>query len=255
MENNHPKSVTKDYMSARNIIALLITLVILGATVYVAIEAIHISYMQDKMEGLKFVAQTLLPLWGTWIGTILAFYFSRENFDAATKSYQNIIESMKPEEKIAKISAKEAMIPLEKIIYLEYEETKTRTIRDILNDEKFRDFNRYVILNRDKTLKYMIHRSTFFRFLAEVSMGLVDIEKNTDDLIFSDMEEMASNAVKTMMYKGFNFISENSTLLDAKKAMDAIPECQDVFITKNGKPTEPILGLVTNNNILEYARV
>ena len=115
MENNNGNSPTKDYMSARNVIAFLITLVILVATVYVAIVAVRISSEQDRMEGLKFVAQTLLPLWGTWIGTILAFYFSRENFDAATKSYQNIIESMKPEEKIAKIMAKDAMLPLEKI--------------------------------------------------------------------------------------------------------------------------------------------
>ncbi len=255
MENNNGNSPTKDYMSARNVIAFLITLVILVATVYVAIVAVRISSEQDRMEGLKFVAQTLLPLWGTWIGTILAFYFSRENFDAATKSYQNIIESMKPEEKIAKIMAKDAMLPLEKITYLDYDETKTRTIRDILDDERFREYNRYAILNRDKTLKYIIHRSTFYRFLAEVSMGIVPIEKNTDDLTFSDMEEQASDAVKAMMYKGFNFIAENSTLLDAKKAMDAITECQDVFVTKSGKATEPILGLITNNKILDYARV
>lgn len=80
--------------------------------------------------------------------------------------------------------AKDAMLPLEKITYLDYDETKTRTIRDILDDERFREYNRYAILNRDKTLKYIIHRSTFYRFLAEVSMGIVPIEKNTDDLTF-----------------------------------------------------------------------
>lgn len=62
MENNNGNSPTKDYMSARNVIAL-ITLVILVATVYVAIVAVRISSEQDRMEGLKFVAQTLLPLW------------------------------------------------------------------------------------------------------------------------------------------------------------------------------------------------
>ncbi len=252
MEENNPPSIYQSW-KARNVIALIITLVILGATVFVAIEAIN--NQANSKSGLEFVAQTLLPLWGTWIGTILAFYFSRENFEAATQSYQNIIRSMKPEEKIASIPAKEAMLPLEKIVYLEYEETLARSLSDILADERFKDYNRYVILNKDKSLKYMIHRTTFFRFVAEVSLGLTEVARNSKELTLREMEEQASDAVKALMYKGFTFVAESASLLDAKKAMDAIPECQDVFITRNGKPTEPILGLITNNRILDYAKV
>jgi hypothetical protein len=252
MEENKEPAFYQSWI-ARNIIALLITLVILGATVYAAVEAMRTS--KEPRSGLELVAQTLLPLWGTWIGTILAFYFSRENFEAATQSYQNIIRSMKPEEKIASISVKEAMLPLEKIVYLEYEESLQRTINDILADEKFKDYNRYAIFNKDKSLKHMIHRTTFFRFLAEISLGLTQVSRGSVELTLKDMEEKATDAVKALMYKGFTFVPESATLLDAKKAMDAIPECQDVFVTHSGKPTEPVLGLITNNRLMEFAKV
>lgn len=252
MEENKESVGFYQSWKARNVIALIITLVILGATVFVAVKAIQKS---EDNKGLEFVAQTLLPLWGTWIGTILAFYFSRENFEAATQSYQNIIRSMKPEEKIAGISVKEAMLPVEKLVYLDYEESLGRTLREILEDERFRDYNRYAIFNKDMTLKYMIHRTTFYRFLAEVSLGLSETTRTLQELTLRDMEEKATDAVKALMYKGFTFVSETATLLDAKKAMDAIPECQDVFVTRNGKPTEPILGLITNNRLLDFAKV
>jgi len=252
MEDNK-EPVFYQSWKARNVIALIITLVILGATVYVAVEAIRRA--EDAKKGLEFVAQTLLPLWGTWIGTILAFYFSRENFEAATQSYQNIIRSMKPEEKIAAIPVKEAMLPVEKMVYLDYEESLGRSISDILNDDRFRDYNRYAIFNKDKSLKYMIHRTTFFRFLAEVSLGLTNASRGAQELTLKDMEEKATDSVKALMYKGFTFVPESVTLLDAKNAMDAIPECQDVFVTRTGKPTEPVLGLITNNRLLEYAKV
>ncbi|MDR0691719.1 MAG: hypothetical protein LBF69_01630 [Prevotellaceae bacterium] len=32
-------------------------------------------------SGIPFVTQSLLPLWGTWVGTILAFYFGKSNFE------------------------------------------------------------------------------------------------------------------------------------------------------------------------------
>ena len=34
----------------------------------------------------QLLLSSLLPLFGTWVGTLLAFYFSRENFKAAAES-------------------------------------------------------------------------------------------------------------------------------------------------------------------------
>ena len=53
-----------------------------------------------------------MPLFGTWVGTILAFYFSKANFEAATKSVTKIAET-----KIASIDEKlSATLVSEKMI-------------------------------------------------------------------------------------------------------------------------------------------
>ncbi len=236
---------------ARNTMAIGVTALILIATIFVAVYAI----ICERKNGLEFVAQTLLPLWGTWVGTIMAFYFSRENFEAASKTYQNMVQQMGSDEKMAKVPVQDAMLPIRKLTVLRYESLPGRTIKSILEDETFKDYGRYAVLLANDTLKYMIHRSVFYRFLAEVAMGETEIEKTTDDLIFKDMEEQSSYAVRNQMFKNFTFVSLQATLLDAKNAMEAVPDCKDVFVTQNGRQTEPILGLITNNKLLEYARL
>lgn len=58
---------------------------------------------------------------------------------------------MKPEEKITDISVKETIVPLEKIVFLDYKDSLQRTINDILADEMFRDYNRFAVFNIDKS--------------------------------------------------------------------------------------------------------
>lgn len=37
--------------------------------------------------------------------------------------------------------------------------------------------------------------------------------------------------------------------------MDTIPHCNDIFVTQNGKPYEPIIGWVTENKLIEHSRI
>ena len=107
--------------ASRNLIALIITGLVVGVTVFIAI---YILYNPMKNEdgsvsiNLSFIGQTLLPLWGTWIGTVLAFYFGKANFDAVTKSYQDAIRNLTPEEKIAKLPVKDVMLPVKSIEFV-----------------------------------------------------------------------------------------------------------------------------------------
>lgn len=240
----------RDPWWSRNLIACVITISVLGITVFIGIYYLIVS--TDK--GIDFIGKSLLPLWGTWIGTVLAYYFGKANFEAASKSYQEVIKQLTPEEKIAKLDVKEAMIPGEKIEYLDYDTEKDKFISDILNYERFRIYNRYAIFDQKKVLKFIIHRSVFYQFISQnVTEG-----KSNDEikqLTLQNLIDNSNNEIKSMLYKGYNFIPSNASLLDAKKAMDSIPECQDVFITETGKPSEPVLGLITNNILMEKAKV
>lgn len=246
--------------ASRNMIALIITGLIVGVTVYIAI---YILYNPVKNEdgsisvNFPFIGQTLLPLWGTWIGTVLAFYFGKANFEAATKSYQDVIKNMSPEEKIAKQLVKDVMLPLKDILYLDYDAESPKLINDILKYPQFEPYNRFAMFDKNKVVKYMIHRSTFYQFIYLKYNELKSQEKtpDTDTLILTDLLSCADEKIKNTLTRGIGFISINANLLDAKRVIDATDECQDVFVTESGKPTEPVLGLITNNRIFQYAKV
>jgi len=110
----------------RNLIAVLITILIVGVTVYIAIFTLyHPSIGSDGKVDMTFIGQTLFPVWGTWMGTVLTFYFTKANFDAASKSYQDVIKTFTPDEKIAKLLVKDTMLPISKIEYLDYDKEKS----------------------------------------------------------------------------------------------------------------------------------
>jgi len=247
---NYVHNRTEDSWLYRNIIALTITVFVVGITILIAINLLFFS----EEPNLDFIGKSLLPLWGTWIGTVLAFYFGKVNFEAASKSYQDVIKTLTPDEKIAQLSVKEIMIPFEKIQYLIYENEKDVSINKILNYERFKFYNRYAIFDKNNIFKYIIHRSTFYLFIYQK----VSEKKDNDEIIKLTLQNLIDDnsiEIKSMLFKGFNFVSINSNLLDVKKAMEVVSECQDVFVTETGKTSEPVLGLITNNIILEKTKI
>ncbi|MCX6232969.1 MAG: hypothetical protein NTZ33_15675 [Bacteroidetes bacterium] len=234
----------------RNIIALIITGFVVGVTILIAVYLLFVA----KDPNLDFIGKSLLPLWGTWIGTVLAFYFGKANFEAASKSYQDVIRTLTPDEKIAQLPVKDIMIPFEKIESLAYEVDKDVSISNILNYVRFNKYNRFAVFENKNIFKYMIHRSTFYQFIAQKvdeNLSNVEIKK----LTLLNLIEGGNNDIKGMLLKGYNFISIKANLLDAKNAIEAMTECQDVFVTESGKSTEPVLGLITNNIIMEKAKI
>ena len=49
------------------------------------LSAVLIVNSAEEAEMQRLVFTTVLPLIGTWVGTVLAFYFSRENFESARR--------------------------------------------------------------------------------------------------------------------------------------------------------------------------
>lgn len=246
-ELNAVSEETNWQWTLRNLIAIIITFLVVGVTVFIAIYMViynHSAGVDGKFD-ISFIGQTLLPLWGTWLGTVLAFYFGKANFEAASK----VIKNMTPDEKIANLLVKDAMVPLVDIVVLNYDTEKSVSLKTILDYERFKPYNRFAVFDSNNIVKAMINRGTFFEFMYKKSSSPTQ-ELTLDDLLKTD----DANIKNTLNYD-YCFVPINATVLDAKKKMDSIAECHNVFITLNGKATEPVLGLLTNNNILEIAKV
>jgi hypothetical protein len=65
-----------------------ISLAVLGISI-LSILIVSITYINqsaNKESASSKVMDSTLPLYGTWVGTILAFYFSRNSFEAASSA-------------------------------------------------------------------------------------------------------------------------------------------------------------------------
>lgn len=246
-QQKYPKKENNWDWALRNSIGLIITAGVVGVTVFIAIYMVLYNRSvgtDGKSFDMSFIGQTLLPLWGTWLGTVLAYYFGKANFEAGS----NAVKSMTPESKMASLLVKDVMIPQADIVVLKYEDQLSKNVKDILAYPQFKPYNRFAVFDKNNIVKAMIHRGTFYEFLF----------KNKDkenELTFQNLLNDEDENIKNQLSFGFGFVKLDATVLDAKKVIDSIAECQDVFITQTGSRNEPVLGLLTNNKILEVAKV
>lgn len=233
---------TNKKCQVRGHLTLFITIIVVGVTVVLALyDTIH-------REDSVLTTQTLIPLWATWIGTVLAFYYGKDNFDTATKSYSDMVEKMNPDEKLKKISITKAMIPLKEMQILDYEESLGKTIKELLEQEKNLSYNRYVFIDDKNRLKAIIHRRNFTQYITD-KIGTETPEPLS--ILFKNFLHDC-NLTKNQRWKGEPvFIAEDSNMLEAKNAIFLRQNNRDVFVTKNGNKEEEVIGLITDKNILK----
>ncbi|MGC2782053.1 MAG: hypothetical protein WA418_41115, partial [Bradyrhizobium sp.] len=49
---------------------------------------------KDVKDTAQIILTAVLPLLGTWVGTVLAFYYSKDNFEAASKGTLDLVRSI-----------------------------------------------------------------------------------------------------------------------------------------------------------------
>lgn len=252
--SNTTKQETAPDFRERMSKGIIYTIVIGTLAIGVFLLVAEIGFNKGS-NGVSFVTQSLLPLWGTWAGTILAFYFGKSNFDAVSKSYQEVIKQLTPEEKIASIKVKDIMIPFDKITALIYERDKGRSLEDLLNIEDFKQRNRYAIFHEDGTLAYIIHRSEFTCYISDSMFKGRQVDEVKATTLEKFIHDGLGASETPSWITAVAFVPATANLLEAKQAMDAVKKCHDVFITLNGDKKETVLGLITNSMILENSKV
>ncbi|MCD9185491.1 MAG: hypothetical protein LUM44_03605 [Pyrinomonadaceae bacterium] len=257
-ENNN--SEVKEKPSIRDWVAFLISIIsILGL---VGISIAIFTLLKGEVEGntvigrdtdkIMTVFTTLVALIGSWVGTILAFYFSRENFESATRNVTALVNQMSPQEKLKSIPVKEKMEPPERIFSVKLPAEQNLLATMLKDLEATRRGNRIPVLSESNFPANIVHKSTIVEFLFERSRAVVSPPQDTNALTLKDLlddPEMIKRA------NNFVIVKEDATLADAKAALDKQFGCQDVFVTKNGTKDEPLLGWITNIKIAESSVV
>lgn len=229
----------------RHWIALSITAFSILAVSTLGIVAIR------KVSDSMTVLAAILPVIGTWIGTVLAFYFGKDNFETAGRAASALVSQLTPQQRLQSKAVTDVWIP-KSSMYFEVGPPANVVLAPartkLMNAGKGERIP--VLDTADKPL-LVVHLSTIDKYLADEAL------KGTTNLTQLKLQDMLDNdpAIKASLATSFGTVGQNATLEDAKTVMDALPECQDVFVTKGGTRTEPVLGWITNNIIDDNAKV
>jgi hypothetical protein len=105
-------------LGIRLVMLSAIALVVFAIVVMVsAAFAQSAAYPRAMLDAAQLLVTSLLPLFGTWVGTVLAFYFSKENFEAANRGTLDLVRSVA--QRLNTTPVINAMMPRDRMIVLE----------------------------------------------------------------------------------------------------------------------------------------
>ncbi|HLH89988.1 MAG TPA: hypothetical protein VKX28_16165 [Xanthobacteraceae bacterium] len=238
------------------VIGSSIGVVLLGLTVIIAAGA------RGGAADVQATAQTiftgLLPLLGTWVGTVLAFYFSKENFESASRSTLDVVRSVSERLKVIRIAEK--MMPANSIIKAFLSDSNKLddlTLKDVQglfdhvgsNGQKI---SRVLIVRKDGVCVGILHRSVWMEMLVLGAQQATPVIIQSDALgkvLDLPYQSKVGSKFREFITKTLAYVAQSGTLADAKSAMEAISGCQDVIVTATGKPDEAMLGWLSNVDI------
>lgn len=228
-------------------IVVIAVLAVGGASLPLLFVADKGGVVDKVTSNISTVFNALLPLFGTWVGTVLAYYFSKDNFQTATEATKDLLGRM--EENLRKTKVENAWTPFAAIkgITLKAGQDDTAVSMSDLQNMFSDTVTRIPIFNPDNSIRYLVHRSEYYRFGFEA--GINDAQGNLKTL-----KDMVAYRDLGTTLTTFACVASGATLADAKAKMDAVAGAQDVFVTSSGEKASPVLGWITNTDIVKYSK-
>lgn len=239
-----------------------LSLFIIGASLGILVLVFFLDFDEDAGLTLDTIFTAIVGLVGTWVGTIIAFYYTKDNFEAASRSTQELVKQVQSE-KLDNILAREAMLGLSKITYLQIKEGKTEDdylLKDIL-DNYLNKFNRLPVLASDSSPKFIIYESTIDNFISKKLFKDKLDEEKVKELKLGDL---ARDKTSGKLIKGFITVKENDSLGLVKTLMersvidpseDENVYIGDAFVTTTGDAKGVVIGWLTNVDINKLSKV
>jgi hypothetical protein len=231
----------------RHLVAKSVLFSAIWGTVVIASLAIFGS------DRARDVLSVVLPMFGTWVGTLLAYYFGKDNYESAAKNSANLARALTGMEKLQAIPVTQPgiMIPFAKIEVPDL--VKGKTIAEcgsvMLKDLQAQMRQQRLPLFDPPTgaVFAVIHKSLINDFLvrqgalAPANLASATLKQLLDD---ADAGKIAKNS--------FVVVENTATLAGVKERMTqqsqrAGTTCEDAFIVAPGSTR--VEGWVTNDII------
>jgi hypothetical protein len=215
-------------------------------------QAAQTVAVTQSFNNIKDILGILLPVMSAWAGTVLAYYFSKDNFETAARSTAALVQQLSSEEKLKSTVVRDVMIKIEDAdkLVLEKDAAQIKLKEDILEDilEANRR-ERLPILDTEGRIKYMVHRSLIDKFIVKKAAE----GKTVTELTLADL--LADKTSEKMMSKSFCTIPSGQNLGYAKAEMEKVLNCSDIFITEDGTQNSRVIGWITDVIVSQQAFV
>jgi len=135
------------------------------------------NFRREAMAGV-------LPLIGAWVGAVIAYYFGKENFQAASDSQAKFLSR---EERLAATPVSKVMMPIAQVKGIirvnDIQEAKQKEIKALADSMQY---NRAPVLTNSMAPLLIIHRSALYEYLAKDASNrgnkLENIHTDSNDL-------------------------------------------------------------------------
>lgn len=236
--NGLPQPTTRDFLAQYLLIGCTLTLAA------AAIAAILAS--GGKPETVQGVFTAVITLVGSWGGAVIAYYFGRENFNAASQQTQLAIKTLSGTPWQAR-KLREVMRSMDKAARLQLEGDAEALPLQALAERfaEIEPLERLPLVDAEGVVHYVIHLSTLNKYRVDHP------ELTAEDTVAALLQDRGLNR---LLINGLRVLGPDDTLERAKQLIDTIDECMDIIVTETGKPDGRALGWLTNNALLEVSR-
>ena len=225
----------------------LLSMVILFGSLLVLFGLALAVIIVDKTKTIT-IFNTVLPVVASWVGTILAFYFGRENFESANKQVRDIMK--KTEGSSSKtVNITTIMKPFADMKSYPLSQNKQEDKVPLKDLQKLLEgkVNRLPIVDVNNVVKYMIHEASIDKYIAKGG--------KVDDSLADFLKERKGQNVEFGLNHAFVVVGEKASVLEANAKMDEYPFVRDVFVTRGGTPNEPYIGWASNVRLIKFMEV
>jgi len=231
----------------RAILATVIICISIGGIIALSLVAIFTLTGPDRTEMTRQVFSAVLPLLGTWVGTVLAFYFARESLQAATDSTTQLIGRPDPHSPVSQV-----MISYSQIVshtLRPNEAAESVALVDLLDEMHTVGKHRIPIIHADGSVAYIVHEAAITKFIAIPPVPAAGGAPPADPLAGKTVADLLVLPDLAELVKAMGFVAVTATIADARNEMRRVPQCNDVFVTPRGRSDEPLAGWLTNTDL------
>ena len=237
----------------------------------VSIVAIVVAFFAEvagnargaTLETTRMVFTAVLPLLGTWVGTVLAFFYTKEGLETASRTTIAAVRSGL--EKLEKTQVRDKMIPVAAIEALRLAADQTLAAVTVAEVEalfaktipgRATPITRLPILGADGRGVGILHDSAWLALQNTALRAATALTPTTPLSALFAAAEAAKPAVdyEKLVTGSIAFVAEGKTLADAKRQMEVVAGSQDVFVTASGLAGDRVVGWLPNVVIARESR-